>query len=566
MNVELEALVAALTSFAEREVGCDAPAEHISEVVEAICIRLGVPSGPSGPRLEHLDVLNRCARAIAKIHNPQPVARCIDLLLEAIAAQFVAGVLSDATTLADRALKFAHEGELRPLIRRSLSFCGLAHGAAGNSLLAIDFGLRSATVAQDIGDRHGVSAAMANVLAYCFQAGAYEEVLSLSPHLLGRDDPESRRWNLRSLVCANAASSALALRKYALTAKYARAVRDTCDSPNNVVTMWVRMIAEVCWLRSAIGLGDRIVARERISVINSLSPELLTTRTTLLRELANGAYESFCGQDNAAIARLRALLDRTRSLPTIHADNLELLTEAYQRAGDHANALRYLAMRIEARGQWQAEVIRQSLDRARQQWLTKSPANTDAAALIDSIRLAGSTSATQAAKRPGRDSAADEFQSIFDNLSVSAELAKTHRGITRFVLANCRACYWLKLAAMTQNVWRSSVRRACTTSASSGCRAIWCRMLANSLTAKCMPCVSIAKLAHRFWRKRTMSLLIWQKRWRCRTTSTGMAAVIPTHLKASQSLLRAELWLLQRRLMYSFRVVNTNRQSLSNRR
>ena len=464
MNAELEALVAALTSLAEREVGFDAPAEHISEVMEAICIRLDVPTGPSGPQLEHLNVLNRCARAIAKIHNPQPVARCIDLLLEAITAQLVAGVLSDATMLADRALKLAHEGEFRPLIRRALSFCALAHGAAGNSLLAIDFGLRSAAVAKDIKDRHGVSAAMANVLAYCFQAGAYEEVLSLSPHLLGRDDPESRRWSLRSLVCTNAASSALALRKYALSAKYSQAARDTCDSPSNVITMWCRMIAEFCWLRSAIGLGDRIVARERINVVNSLSPELLTTRTMLLRELANGAYESFCGHDNAAIVRLQALLDRTRVLPSIHADNLELLTEAYQRAGDHANALRYLAMRIEARGQWQAEVIRQSLDRARQEWLTKSPANTDAAALIDSIRLAGSTSATRAAKRPGRDSAADEFQSIFDNLSVSAELSEDASGhhtlrvgkLSRLLLAetggNEAECLALERAARLHDI------------------------------------------------------------------------------------------------------------------
>lgn len=224
------------------------------------------------------------------------------------------------------------------------------------------------------------------------------------------------------------------------------------------------MIAEVCWLRSAIGLGDRIVARERISVINSLSPELLTTRTTLLRELANGAYESFCGQDNAAIARLRALLDRTRALPTIHADNLELLTEAYQRAGDHANALRYLAMRIEARGQWQAEVIRQSLDRARQQWLTKSPANTDAAALIDSIRLAGSTHAMKKANQSASASAADEFQSIFDNLSVSAELSEDASGhhtlrvgkLSRLLLAetggNDAECLALERAARLHDI------------------------------------------------------------------------------------------------------------------
>jgi len=208
MKEELAALVGALVSFADRETGCDAPAEHIFEVIEAICIRLDVPSGPAGPQIGHLDILNRCARAISKLDNPQPGARCVDLLLEATAAQLISGEISDAMRLAERALVLANQAKLRALVRRSLSLCSSIHGAEGRSLLAIDLAVKTAAVAHENGDRLGVLMATANMLAHYMTAGAFDEVLKVSPRFLDHDDTVFGSWNLAAIICANAANSA----------------------------------------------------------------------------------------------------------------------------------------------------------------------------------------------------------------------------------------------------------------------------------------------------------------------------------------------------------------------
>ena len=426
LNADVAALIASLDSA--EATGDQA---EMAQAVDAICVRFDIPRQNTCVGGDDIDGILRCAQVLERAKSPYPIDKCVHILLDAAYSQIILGSNSAVTNLVEKAIEWTTSGDGPDTLRRSLNIHAALLASSGQYLAGIDCALASARVAVRMGMRTGLIGALCNAAVQFVHLGLCAEALEFLQYLYRTCTETERALGIHRTIATNVCATASALGNYDTCILFGDACLCELENLTDTHSEYMCMICNVSMLRAEIEIGDKTRAAARILRINSTpNTNLSNPRSTLLCELANGAYKSFIGEHATALEQLLALLERTRELPTIYTDNLELLTEAYQRAGDHANALRYLSMRIEARGKWQADGIGHSLQRVRQRWITKSPGHADAAALIESIRLAKTTPQNRTPERASGvpSSAPEEFQSVFENLAVAAELGEDRTG------------------------------------------------------------------------------------------------------------------------------------------
>ena len=385
-------------------------------------LRADLPTLLKSADAEDFKLLVQAARLIAFSQHPEPVPICISILLDVAVTHVPRGLAVEAIPLAERALDLATDYKLKKELRRACNVYGMLSSEVGIPARGVEFALRSAAIADELGDQMGIAAAFSNMTAALYAMGLYRETISVALRVIKRFKPDPSCGSFVAIARTNMASAALALQHYPLAAESAR---DACESvglPRDAHGLLNRVIGEGVWLKSAIGLKDDKVVEARLKMIRDLSSAFKSPRLTLNREIAEAAYEIYAGNLTVAVAKLLEMLKHSKKLPGIYRDNLVLLVKAYEKGHDHAGALLYLGELVEFLGKSQVAAVRGKLEVIRERIQTPMPGKDDARAVIMAIQ-----------KIPGSQKEEVEvpeslYRDALERLAVSAELREDSFG------------------------------------------------------------------------------------------------------------------------------------------
>ncbi len=365
---------------------------------------------------EDFKLLVQSARLIAFSRHPEPVDACIRILLDVAGAHIAKGKTLEAIPLAERALDLATDYELKPELRRACNFYSAMSTDVGIPARGVEYALRSAVIANELGDQVGIASAFANMTAALYAMGMYREAISVGLRVVKRFKGSPSCASFVAIARANLASAALALQHYALSAESAKEACELMGLPRDAHGIFNRMATENIWLKSAIGLKDDPVIQARMTTIRGLADAYQSPRLHLNRQMAEAAYEVYSGNLTVAVAKLIELLKHSKAIPGLYRDNLVLLVKAYEKGHDHAGALLYLGELVEFLGKSQVNAVRGKLEVIRERVQTPMPGKDDVRAVIMAIQ-----------KMPGSQKEEIEvpehlYRDALERLAVAAEL------------------------------------------------------------------------------------------------------------------------------------------------
>ena len=385
-------------------------------------LRADLPTLLKSADAEDFKLLVQAARLIAFSRHPEPVPVCISILLDIAATHIPRGLAIDAIPLVERAVDLATDHKLKKELRRACNVYSLMSTEVGIPARGVEFALRSAAIADELGDQMGIASAFGNMTAALCMMGLYRETISVALRLIKRFKPNPDCGSFVAAARTNMATAALALQHYPLAADSAREACDALGLPRDAHGLLNRVIGEGVWLKSAIGLNDVETVDARLKMIRDLSSAFKSPLLTSNRELAEAAYEIYAGNLTVAVAKLLEMLKHSKKLPGIYRDNLVLLVRAYEKGNDHAGALLYLGELVEFLGQSQVAAVRSKLEVIRERIQTPMPGKDDARAVIMAIQ-----------KIPGSQKEEIEvpeslYRDALERLAVSAELREDSFG------------------------------------------------------------------------------------------------------------------------------------------
>lgn len=366
--------------------------------------------------------LVQAARLIAFSHSPMPIDKSITILLDVAAAHMPRGRSIEALTLVERALDLAADNGFRNELRRACNVYAVISVDVGVPSRGVEYALRGAAIAHELGDEVGVAACFANMTGALCAMGLYRETISVGLRLIKRFKTNSSCTGLVSNTRGNMANAALALRHYSLATEAARESCEAVGLPRDAQGLLNRVIAEGIWLKSAIGLKDEKTAQARLKMIQDLASAFKSPRMDMNRDLAEAAYEIFAGDLTIAVAKLLEMLKKSKGLPGVYRDNLVLLVKAYEKGNDHAGALLYLGELVEFLGKSQVAAVRGKLEAIKERVQTPMPGKDDVRAVINAIqRIPGS-------QKEEIEVPESMYRDALERLAVSAELREDSLG------------------------------------------------------------------------------------------------------------------------------------------
>ncbi len=308
----------------------DFDSEGLPELITQMRADLPALLKSADPAVFELTV--RAARLIAFSRNPAPLVECIHILLDVAGAHVPRGLSIKALPLIERAMDLAEDNGLKAELRRACSHYSGLNVDAGNPATGIEYALKAAYLARDLGDEPSVAAAFGNMTAALNTMGMYRETISVALRVIKRFKGNPRCSSFVAAARGNLANAALAMQHYALSVEAAETACANMGLPHDGHGVLNRVIAENTWMRGAIGLNLNEVVVERLKIIRSLADAYKSPRLQMNRELAEAASEIHSGNLTVATAKLLELLRQSKVMPGLYKDNLVLLVRAYEKA------------------------------------------------------------------------------------------------------------------------------------------------------------------------------------------------------------------------------------------
>jgi putative two-component system response regulator len=388
-------------------------------------VRTLYETGPSLLKSSTPDVfesLVQAARLIAMSKSASPVDVCIPILLDVGFAHAVRGKSLLGISLVERAIELATQHKIKPELRRACSVYAAMSSDIGLPARGMEYALRAANLAKELGQPVNVAAAFVNMTAALFSMGLYRETISVSLRTIRRYGHLPDCAAMLGAVRTNMASAALALRQYALGADTARDACMAMGLPRDAQDVLNRMAAEGTWLKSVIGLEQKDVVEDRVKMIRDLADSFQSPRIELNRKLAEAAYEIYAGDLTVAVTRLLSLTQYTKALPTLYRDNLVLLVKAYEKGNDHEGALLYLGELVEFLATSQVTKVRGLLQMIKEQVQTPMPGKDDVREMLDNLHKPPN------ARRSEIEVPQQLYRDALERLAVSAEMREDSFG------------------------------------------------------------------------------------------------------------------------------------------
>jgi putative two-component system response regulator len=335
---------------------------------------------------DDFQLLKRGARVIAFSAKPEPISKAIGILIDVGFAMTIRAQSMDALPLLEKAIDLAQANDLLPELRRAYNAYGGISTESGFPARGVECAVRAIQIAEQLGDKRGLVAAQSNLTAAMHMMGLYRECVALAGQIVIQSEGQTEVSNFVAGARVNMANSALALQQYQLAADTSKQAAEAMGLPRDGNSIFTRLVCESTWLKSAIGLDDRLTATTRLRKVQALADAFKTPRTELNRQLAEAAFEIYSGDLTIAVAKLLKLLDSSKALPALYRDNLTLLVRAYEKAHDHTGVLIYLGKLVEFLAKSQVDNVKRALDALKVKVQTPMPGKDDVQDLIMAIQ------------------------------------------------------------------------------------------------------------------------------------------------------------------------------------
>lgn len=360
--------------------------------------------------------LTRAARLVAFVKEPQPRTIAINLLLDIAAAHVPRGVAAAAIPFVERAHDLAEEAGLKSELRRACNVYAALSTEAGAPARGLEYSIKAAELAHQLGFNLGVAAAFSNMTAALFAMGLYRETIAVALRTCNAFKSDANCASLVANARGNLASASLALAHYSLASESAREACAVLGLPRDAHGLLNRVITENVWLKAAIGQDDRVTIEARMAFIRSVSSAFKLPRLQVNHAIAEAAYEMYAGDLTVAVAKLLELQKHTKSMPNLYRDNLALLVKAYERGGDHGGALLFLGELVEFLREKQVSAVKASLDAIQERYQTRLPGKDDVREVITALQKRQGTKFIRA------EVPEQAYRESFERLAVSAEM------------------------------------------------------------------------------------------------------------------------------------------------
>jgi|GEM_PF-1126933 len=368
------------------------------------------------------DICVRLARLVAFSRDPQPAPFAMSILLD-VSEQLVArGRPEEGVRIAERAVDNAEDQKLTQLLLHARNVHSAASCSAGFYANALQSAVTATTLARESGDRMAAAEGWVNVTATLFAMGCYRETISVALRAIRSFRHVAACSEFVGCLSGNLARAALATRHYALAAESAREACERLGLPRDIRGIVNRVSAERTWMQASIGLNDQPSAVARLEFIRGASPASPHAVLQVHRLLAEAAYEIYAGSSGIAIARLLDLLDRTQTMRDLYQDNLRLLVRAYERDGDHSQALLFLGTLVGLFAETQPGTVASLLGVINERQQTLYPGKEDVRSVLHSIVRATPGDKVIAAAMPvWKKSPEQEYRGAYERLAISAQ-------------------------------------------------------------------------------------------------------------------------------------------------
>ncbi|HNY47308.1 MAG TPA: hypothetical protein PKN64_10150, partial [Casimicrobium sp.] len=193
----------------------DFDSEGLSDLISQM--RADLPAMLKSADPETFELVGQAARLIAFSRHPAPLSECIHILLDVAAAHIPRGRSAKALPLAERALDLAEDHALKADQRRASSCYSLLCTDSGNPARGVEYAIRAALLAKELGDERGVAAAFCNMTAALCMMGMYRETVSVGLRVIKRFKGDPHCSSFVALARTNLAIAALALQHYSLS-------------------------------------------------------------------------------------------------------------------------------------------------------------------------------------------------------------------------------------------------------------------------------------------------------------------------------------------------------------
>jgi putative two-component system response regulator len=392
----------------------DGDTAAMSEFV--VSVSMSLPSLLSSSEAD-FEMAVRAARVIAAMEKPEPVGIAINVLLDAGFAHFLRGRSIEGISLVERAVQCAIWGQLKPELRRAYSTYAVLSLDIGLQSKGVEYALRSANVATEIGLASGVAIAIANMTAAVFSMRLYRETMSLAQQVIRKLEHDASCTPMLGIARGNMASAALALKNYLLAATFASESCKAMGLPRDTEGVHNRVAAEGVWLKAAIGLNDDSMAFARLEAIRDLSHAFKSSRIDVNHKLAEAAYEIYTGNLTRAVAKLLALKQQTKSTPALYQDSLALLIQAYEKGDDQTGVLQCLVELVDFSAALQISKVRDLAKSMSERAQPQKSISHNVRTIVEEIQnLTPRKSLTHI------DAPESMYRETFERLALSAEL------------------------------------------------------------------------------------------------------------------------------------------------
>lgn len=315
-----------------------------------------------GGRADH-DFMSHVVNDLRRFRDNHPALQ-VDILLEV--AKYFFTRAQDAhrgLEAAALAVGVARKAQLKPQLRRALSFQGVLSMSVKHVRGAIDSSTEALELAVELGDRAAQCAVSNNIGGILLDTHFYEDALHLFRFAVSAATGSPDAQKIVASAMSNMALCYLNKHQYHAGSEAVRAAIHRYGEPANADELVRRVLAEWCYTRLLLAQGKVQDARLHAALAKAYAARADSTRADLYSEAAEALCDAFDGKKDLAWTRLIVVLEGARVISSAERDVLASVIQAaeymddVERSDYYRSELTKLAVDAQAEAALDLEVL-----------------------------------------------------------------------------------------------------------------------------------------------------------------------------------------------------------------
>lgn len=285
----------------------------------------------------------------------------VEILLLVIQWLFKEGRSEEGLALGRRALQLASDAKALALQRKAWSHLGFLNiGIHSLTEASICF-VNALQIADQIGDRIGKCAAVANLAAARLEAGLIDESITLNEYVIDLAEGEPHLETLRTEAHHNIALASLLLADLDTAKGHMELAIRLLHEPNSQFDAHSRVAMELTFTKILVRIGNLAEAKERSKLAGEYAKKLNSRPARIQSELAKALLNAAEGKSDIALTRLAQVEREVRMSDPGFRDFLEVELICNQYAGRERFSKYYKKKHLSSLAEFQRSIANRQI-------------------------------------------------------------------------------------------------------------------------------------------------------------------------------------------------------------